>query len=171
MWWQRQRPGAPLDSEVVARLVADPRAVRRAARHGNTPKAVARRYGAAAIAQRVLQATGDIWIAPDGAPTPTAADVLDALAGQALVHLVALRAEVDAEARRAPLAEMADMSAALDALLAEHTTLEAIQAGLLAVAVRLGISRETLAETGTITDEVICAVGDRCWAVRLAGAA
>lgn len=159
MWWQRLRPDAA--------AATDPRAVRLAARFGDetptgrdedlTDRLTTRLLGAGTLARQVLRASGDIWIAPAGAPTPTADDVLDALAlaGQALADVDRLRAELDAEARTAPMSEIEHVAAAMDPVLTAHTALEAIQAGLLATAVRLGISRETVAATGMISDELL----------------
>ncbi len=146
MWWRRDPP-----------VAGDPRADRLAARYGAAPAAggvATHLIGHAALADQVLRATGAVRLAPAGTPVPDRADILYALvlASEALVRVLATRRDLDVEARSASMADISTVSAAMDHVLTAQTNLEAIQAGLIAAAVKQGIPRADLAATGVSDD-------------------
>ncbi|THJ75377.1 hypothetical protein [Candidatus Frankia alpina] len=128
----------------------DPRLSRLARRYGTDlpPDDMATQLvGAGGVAGRVLAATGAVWRAPEGAPTPTRDDILDAVAVGALANVREIRAELDAEAMGARMTVLGDIMAAMDPVLTAHVRLEAIQAGLVSAAVRADIPRDALTAT------------------------
>ncbi len=144
----------------------DPRLSRLARRYGTDlpPDDMATQLvGAGGVAGRVLAATGAVWRAPEGAPTPTRDDILDALAVAvgALANVREIRAELDAEAMGARMTVLGDIMAAMDPVLTAHVRLEAIQAGLVSAAVRADIPRDALTATGV--DDALLATWYHVW--------